>query len=139
MRAYDVQLRRVDDHGSVAHCKAASVTVDSSSAGRTDAFNPAELLLAALGACMLKNIERIAPMLRFSFSGVRITLHGERHDSPPRMQRIVYRIVVDTHESEHRLELLHRNLQQFGTIYNTLAAATTIEGTIEAADSAGQT
>jgi hypothetical protein len=39
--------------------------------------------------------------------------------------------VVDTDESDQRLDLLHRNLQQFGTVYNTLAAATTIEGRIE--------
>ena len=31
--------------------------------GRRDAFSPAALLLAALGACMLKRIERVAPML----------------------------------------------------------------------------
>lgn len=133
MRHYDVQLRRIDVHGSVAQCKEASVTVDSSTAGRVDPFNPAELLLAALGACMLKNIERVAPMLQFSYSGVHIMLHGEREDVPPRIERVVYRIVVDTDESEHRLALLHRNLQQFGTVYNTLANAATLEGTIEAA------
>ncbi len=33
--------------------------------GRPDAFNPAELFLAALAACMIKGIERAIPMLNF--------------------------------------------------------------------------
>ncbi|WP_297910057.1 OsmC family protein [Thiomonas sp.] len=131
MLSYDVSLARIDTHASVARCKDAQLPVDSDPAGRADAFNPAELLLAALGACMLKNIERVAPMLGFALRGVHITLHGERRDVPPGMQRIAYRVVVDTDESDQRLDLLHRNLQQFGTVYNTLAAATTIEGRIE--------
>ena len=131
MFTYQVTLDRSHARGSVASCKEAHIAVDSDPQGRDDAFNPAELLLAALGACMLKNIERVAPMLGFEFHGVRIDLHGERRDSPPGMQRIVYRIVVDTTESEQRLALLLRNVQQFGTVYNTLAAGTAIEGAIE--------
>lgn len=131
MLTYDVSLTRVDTHAGVARCKDARLPVDSDPEGRSDAFNPAELLLAALGACMLKNIERVAPMIKFALRGVHIALHGERQDVPPRMQRITYLVVVDTDESDQRLDLLHRNLQQFGTVYNTLAAATTIEGRIE--------
>lgn len=131
MFTYQVTLDRSHARGSVASCKDARIAVDSNPQGRDDAFNPAELLLAALGACMLKNIERVAPMLRFNLRGVHIVLHGERQDVPPRIQRITYAVVVDTDESEQRLDLLHRNLQQFGTVYNTLAAATTIEGRIE--------
>ena len=131
MLTYDVSLTRVDSHAGVALCKDARLPVDSDPEGRSDAFNPAELLLAALGACMLKNIERVAQMLKFALRGAHITLQGERQDVPPRMQRITYLVVIDTEESDQRLDLLHRNLQQFGTVYNTLAAATTIEGRIE--------
>jgi len=46
------------------------------------------------------------------------------------MVRIEYQIVVDTDESDQRLDLLHRNLQKYGTIYNTLAGATELVGTI---------
>lgn len=47
------------------------------------------------------------------------------------MARIVCRIVVDTDENDHRLDLLHRNLQKFGTVYNTVMGGTQLEGTIE--------
>jgi uncharacterized OsmC-like protein len=131
MLTYDVTLDRVDAHGSTARCKSACIVVDSALAGRADAFNPAELLLAAVGACMLKNIERVAPILGFRFRGVQIAVHGERQDAPPKMQHIRYRIVVDTDEADHRLALLHRNVQQFGTVFNTVAAGTPLDGTIE--------
>jgi uncharacterized OsmC-like protein len=131
MYTYQVELDHLHTHESVASCKHARIAVDADPQGRDDAFNPAELLLAALGTCMLKNIERVAPMLKFALRGAHITLQGERQDVPPRMQRITYLVVIDTEESDQRLDLLHRNLQQFGTVYNTLAAATTLEGRIE--------
>jgi uncharacterized OsmC-like protein len=134
MLAYDVTLDRRDALGSEAQCKQARLVVDSTLDGHADAFNPAELLLAAVGACMLKNIERIAPILKFRYRGVHIAVHGERQDAPPRMQRINYRIVVDTDEDAQRLVLLHRNVQQFGTVYNMVASGTRLEGCIERGD-----
>ena len=74
---YFVAARRVDGHGSVARCKDAEVVLDTDLGGRVDAFNPAELLLAALAACMLKGIERVTPMLRFELRGVEVKLRGE--------------------------------------------------------------
>ncbi|MDZ7875432.1 MAG: OsmC family protein [Rhizobium sp.] len=103
-------------------------------AGRPDAFNPAELLLASLAACILKGAERVIPMLDFELRGIEVALHGIRQDSPPRMVRINYDIVVETDESEARLDLLHRNLQKYGTIYNTLAGATELVGGIRRKD-----
>jgi len=52
----------------------------------------------------------------------------------PKMIRIDYDIVVDTDETDARIDLLHRNLQKFGTIYNTLAGATDLTGTIRRKD-----
>ncbi len=128
---YDVTLDRVDAQDSTAYCKSASLAVDSALAGRADAFNPAELLLAALGACMLKNIERVAPILKFEFRAVPISLQGERQDTPPKMQRVQYWIGIDTDESDHRLDLLHRNVQKYGTVFNTIAENAELIGRIE--------
>jgi len=89
-----------------------------------DAFNPAELLLAALASCMLKGIERVAPMIHFQYRSVEVHLHGIRQDVPPRMSRIEYEIAVDTDESDHRLALLHDNVRKYGTVFNTVAPGT---------------
>lgn len=132
---YTVTAARIDAHGSEARTKEALLTIDSSIAGRMDAFNPAELLLASLAACMIKGIERVSPMIHFRFRGVIIRLHGIRQDTPPLMKEIRYEIVVDTDEDDRRLELLHTNVRKYGTISNTLARATLLEGSIKRAES----
>lgn len=65
MLEYDIVATRRDAHGSIARCKSAEVLLDTDVNGRTDAFNPAEMLLAAIAACMIKGIERVAPLLHF--------------------------------------------------------------------------
>ena len=127
---FDVTARRLDAHGSVASTKDATVTLDTDRAGRRDAFNPAELLLAAISACMIKGIERVAPMLRFEIRGVHVALHGVRQDVPPRMESIDYVLTVDTDESDQRLALLHENVRKYGTVFNTVMPGTSISGEI---------
>ena len=134
MLEYEIAARRVDEHGSVARCKQAQITLDTDLAGRVDAFNPAELLLAAVAACILKNMERIAPMIHFDYRGVTVRVHGVRQDAPPKMARIDYVISVDTDEDERRLELMHKNIRQYGTIYNTVAAGTELAGILRRAE-----
>ncbi len=130
MLKYHVSARRIDSHGSEAVTKDARIVLDTDMAGRADAFNPAEMLLASLAACILKSAERVTPMLGFDLRGIEVSLDGRRQDSPPKLIRIDYEIVVDTDETDARLDLLHRNLQKYGTIYNTLAGATELTGTI---------
>ena len=130
MLEYSVTASRLDAHGSVAFCKDAQVVLDTDVQGRRDAFNPAELLLAAIAACMLKSIERVTPILNFQMRGVEVKLRGARQDSPPKMISIDYEIIVDTDEVDRRLELLHTNVRRYGTISNTIAAAVRLEGLV---------
>ena len=127
---YKVTARRVDAHGSIAGTKEAEIVLDTAMAGRPDAFNPAELFLAAIAACMIKGIERVTPMLKFKLSGVEVRLHGVRQDAPPRMVSVDYELIVDTDESDQRLELLHTNVRKYGTISNTVASATRLDGSV---------
>ena len=127
---YYVTAHRSDAHGSLARTKDASLVLDTDVAGRRDAFNPAELFLAAIAACMIKGIERVTPLLDFDLRAVEITIHAKRQDSPPRICAVEYAIVVDTDESDARLELLHKNVRKYGTISNTVAEATVLTGSI---------
>ena len=127
---YDVTARRVDDRGGLARAKDAEIALDIDEKGRRDAYNPAELLSAAVCACMIKSIERVTPMLRFNLRGVEVKLHGIRQDSPPKMASVDYELIVDTDEDDRRLDLLHTNVRKFGTIFNTVSAATRLEGRI---------
>jgi uncharacterized OsmC-like protein len=131
MLEYRVSAHRIDSHGSEAFTKEATVVLDTDVNGRLDAFNPAELLLASVAACMIKGIERVAPILKFAFRGVEVKLHGVRLDKPPKMVAITYELIVDTDEVDRRLDLLHENVRKFGTISNTVAEATKLEGKIK--------
>ncbi len=130
---FTVQARRLDSHGTEAKCKSASIILDTDMAGRVDAFNPAELLLAALAACIIKGIERVTPILKFDMRSVEVQIHGTRQDILPRMDAINYEILIDTDESDHRLELMHENVRKYGTVYNTIAPGTRLNGTLRRA------
>ena len=131
--SFQVTARRTDAHGSVARCKDAELSLDTDLAGRMDAFNPAELLLAAVSACMIKGIERVTPILQFQWRGVEVRVHGVRQDVPPRLESIDYEILVDSDESEQRLALLHDNVRKFGTVFNTVAPGTRLSGVLRRA------
>lgn len=135
MLEYEITARRTDAHGSVARCKATELILDTDVKGRTDAFNPAELMLAAVAACILKNLERIAPMIHLEFRGASVKVNGVRQDRPPKMIRIAYTVEVDTDAEERKLNLLHDNIRKYGTIYNTIAAGTELAGTVRRAAS----
>ncbi len=130
MLEYEITARRVNAHGSIAQCKDATLIIDTDLQGRMDAFNPAELLLAAVAACILKNMERISPMIHFEYRSVNIKVHGARQDSPPKMASINYEIIVDSDENEQKLKLMHDNIRKFGTIYNTVASGTELSGVL---------
>ena len=130
---YSVSARRLDSHSSEASCKSARVALDTDLAGNPQAFNPAELLLAALAACIIKGIERVTPILKFRLEGVEVRIHGTRQDDPPKMSAITYEIVVSTDESDRRLELLHQNVRRYGTVFNTLVPGTELSGTLRRA------
>lgn len=130
MLEYRVNATRQGHHGSLATCKDAEVVLDTDVNGRADAFNPAELFLASIAACMIKGIERVTPMLTFELRGVEVRLHGVRQDAPPKMISVDYELIIDTDEDDQRLELLHKNVRKYGTISNTVAAALPLTGTI---------
>ena len=127
---YSVTAKRIDAHGSLARCKDAEIILDTDVQGRLDAFNPAELFLAAIAACMIKGIERAIPMIKFELRGVEVRLYGVRQNDPPKMVSVNYELIVDTDEVDRRLDLLHLNVRKFGTISNTVAAATKLDGVI---------
>ncbi len=127
---FHVTSKWVDGRSSVSHCKNAEISLDTALDGNQDAFNPAELLLGALSACMIKGIMRVSPMLDFKLTGIEVVVSGVRQDVPPKMESIDYEIIVDTDENDDRLELLHKNVKKYGTVFNTVSAGTNLNGVL---------
>jgi len=127
---YTVTAHTNGDGTSTAVTNGEAIRFDSSPTQGDQLPGPADLLTTAFAACMLKNVERMGQLLPFEWISASVEVHAERQDSPPKMTAITYRLEVVTDEPEHRVELLHRNISRYGTIYNTLAAACEVSGEV---------
>ena len=121
-------------HGGVATIAARATTIAFDGSASTGELlpGPADLLAAALAACILKNVERFSTILPFRYQRAHVHVQVQRQEPPPRIACASYALRIVTDEPDQRVELLHRNILRFGTITNTLAAACELDGTIHA-------
>jgi uncharacterized OsmC-like protein len=131
---YTVTARTAGDRASSITAASTEIRLDSAwqPPSPSGLPGPAELLAAALAGCLLKGLERARAMMPFDYETVEVAITAHRQDSPPKFTEFEYTVTVVTGESNRKVELLHRNLQQFGSIYNTLAAACDVHGTVVA-------
>lgn len=129
---FQVSAHRADASGSTVRSKQAEMTIDTSIAGRMDALNPVELLLASLSACIIKGIERVAGTLGIEYESVDVSLTAHRPVNEARIDDIDYLVTIGTNADPSKLNLLHKNLMKFGTIYNTIRSGTTLTGEVVA-------
>ena len=122
MPNYSVTITKIA--GEVGHAQAPEktegITLDISRDSNPDLLNPAELLLAAFGGCLLKNIGKLAPKMRLVIDDARVQVTGVRQDDPPHMESISYQLVLTTQEPKQKIERLVNYLHEYGTVYNTL-------------------
>ena len=113
-----------------------SVRFDASwAAAPSQLPGPAQLLAASFAACLLKNLERAGQLLAFRYDRAEVEVTARRQDSPPRFVDIGYEMRITTDEPQRRVDLVHRNLRKFGTVYNTLAAVCEVHGQVVAVNS----
>jgi uncharacterized OsmC-like protein len=126
----DLKARRIDARGSIAISACAQMRLQENHNDQADddAFNPVELLIAAVAARMVKGIERVGAALQFQLDGVEVRIHGERRSSTPKVVNITYELIVDTQEPEDRLAVLHKDVHSY--VAATNAAVVTFAGTI---------
>jgi uncharacterized OsmC-like protein len=121
--------------GGAAHAMAHSsrIPFDGSAQTGTELPGPADLLCAALAACLLKNVERFSHTLKFHYASASVEVTATRQDVPPHISAMTYALTVLTDELPHRVDLLHRNVLKYGTISNTLSASCPVTGSLVAA------
>ena len=130
MLEYQISAKSQKGGKAIAIANQQTITFDAS-ADRDEVLpNPAELLLTALAACILKNVERYSEILHYPYKSAKITVKGERSDRPPAMQKIEYVLEIDTDIEERKLNNWHKNIIKFGTITNTLSRSCEINGEI---------
>ncbi len=93
-------------------------------------FNAAETLLAALGACILTNINAIGEKMHLQIDQARIEFEAGRRDEPPALTEIRYRLILESPEPREKLEELHELCVKWGTVTNTLVNGLIPQGTL---------
>ena len=133
MLTFKVDAQQNDALHSTVRTKDATFRIDTSPTGVPDAPNPVELLLAALSACLIKGVERVAPTLGIEYSAIEVQLEAHRPSYEARIEDISYVVRLSTEVDQAKLDLLHKNLMKFGTIYNTVKTGTKLDGSVVAA------
>jgi uncharacterized OsmC-like protein len=93
--------------------------------------NPAELFLGSFSACILKNVERFSVLMNFEYSNAVILVSATRLEKPPRMDEIIYELRIYSQDNNLNVNLLKKNIEKFGTIFNTVKSSCSVTGDIK--------
>lgn len=128
---YKVSARSDAGNDAFLSLKGGTVAFGTTPGSEGNLPNPAELFLGSVAACILKNVERFSRLLHFGYERADLTVWAKRLEDPPRMDDIHYELTLYSQDARLNPKLLQRNLEKFGTIYNTVQQAATISGTIK--------
>ena len=119
-RSYAVTVSRQDERRAVAATRGHELTLNIKKGDGSAGFNAAETLVAALGACVLTNVNAIAAKMRLQLNDVQMRFTAVRQDEPPILTEIRYELVLDSPEPPEKLEELYRLSVKWGTVTSTL-------------------
>jgi len=129
---YQIKASSISNKDAVVHIKQSNLDFGTTSKTAETLPNPAELFLSSFAACILKNVERFSGMMKFTYTKATLEVNATRLENPPRMDNIVYDLTIYTHDKKLNSDLLNKNIEKFGTIYNTVKLSSSISGTIRA-------
>ena len=129
---YQIKASSISNNDAVVHIKQSNLDFGTTSKTAETLPNPAELFLSSFAACILKNVERFSGMMKFTYTKATLEVNATRLENPPRMDNIVYDLTIYTHDNKLNSDLLNKNIEKFGTIYNTVKLSSSISGTIRA-------
>ncbi|MCD6286425.1 MAG: metalloregulator ArsR/SmtB family transcription factor [Anaerolineae bacterium] len=127
---YRVTVEQKSEQRARAEARGHNLMLNIKKGDGSAGFNAAETLLAALGACILTNVTAIAEKMHLKIDGARVDFDATRHDEPPALDHIAYHLVIDSSESEEKLQRLHELAIGWGTVTNTLIDGLAPEGVL---------
>ena len=127
---YHIKASTTSNQVAVLHIKQSNIDFGTTSKTSETLPNPAEIFLGAFAACILKNLKRFSGMMKFSYSKATLEVAATRLENPPRMDNIVYDLKIYSNDKKLNAVLLKKNIEKFGTIYNTVKLSSTISGSI---------
>lgn len=127
---YLIKASSLAHQDAVIHIKESDIEFGTTAQTAERLPNPAELFLGSFAACMLKNVERFSEMMKFSYTKTTLEVRATRLENPPRMENIEYDLTLYSNDEKLNTDLLQKNIEKFGTIYNTIKLSCAISGTI---------
>lgn len=125
---YHVDVTIQDDSHAQAEARGHRLTLNIKKGAGEAGFNAAETLLAALGACILTNVNAIGAKMRLQIDEARMEFDAVRLDEPPLLTEIRYKLILKSPEPPEKLAELHDLCVKWGTVTNTVINGLTPRG-----------
>ena len=127
---YHVAAEIQDESHALIEARGHRLTLNVKKGSGEAGFNAAETLLAALGACLLTNVNAIGEKMHLNVESARIEFDASRRDEPPALTEIRYRLIVKSPEPAEKLQELADLCFKWGTVTNTLINGLVPQGTL---------
>ncbi len=127
---YQIKASSTSNQDAIIQIKQSDIAFGTTTKTADTLPNPAELFLGSFSACMLKNVERFSSMMKFTYTKAILEVQATRLENPPRMDDIMYKLTLYSQDKKLNPELLKKNIEKYGTIYNTVKLSCSIYGTI---------
>ena len=127
---YSIQAESVADNEGNIFIKESKIDFGTTPKAEETLPNPAELFLGAFASCILKNVERFTKLMQFNYEKAALSVKAARLEHPPRMEHLSYELLIYSQDEKLNLKLLQKNIEKFGTIFNTVKQSCSISGEI---------
>jgi uncharacterized OsmC-like protein len=128
---YHVDVTIQNDSHAIAETRGHRLKLNVKKGAGEAGFNAAETLLAALGACLLTNVNAIGEKMRLKVDSARIEFEASRRDEPPVLTEIRYKLILKSPEPTEKLQELADLCVKWGTVMNTLVNGLTPQGVLK--------
>ena len=126
-----VKVSRQDASHAVAETRGHMLVLNVKKGSGEAGFTAAETLMAALGACLLTNINGIGEKMHLNIDEAHVEFDAKRSDEPPVITEISYRLILKSNEPVEKLAELYEMSKKWGTVTNTLIGGLTPQGEME--------
>ena len=127
-KSIQVVVTKQDASHAVAIAREHQLVLNVKKGSGEAGFTAAETLLAALGTCLMTNINGIGEKMQLTIDEIRIEFDAYRTDEPPIISEISYKLIIKSKGSPEKLAELFELSKKWGTVTNTLIGGLTPNG-----------
>ncbi|ASI98479.1 OsmC family protein [Thermococcus celer] len=100
---YKAKLEWDGNVGSEARVREFAFFIDTNTDGNNRGPNPTEMLLSAIGGCLMVNWGRLIKKMRLDVKALNVEVRGWRGLEEPQLKEITYKITITTGEDEKKI------------------------------------